>query len=115
MEDLELYGPPNPALVAILNGNQLRGILLAEVQGWKSLYIGMVDRGDDPRPEDIQLFRAAHAFTERQPGMYGTRHVGVLEVRSDHALPHNFGWETERDQFVAAENDLNTILGMVAV
>ena len=38
---------------------------------------------------------------------------GVLEIRSDHILPHNFGWETERDTLVAAENTLNDVLALL--
>jgi len=111
--ELELYGPPNPALTAILNGNAVKAICLLHAQRAKSLYVGSVARGDDPRPDDTPLHRAAHAFTERIYPPTGARWAGVLEVRSDHVLPHNFGWETERDEAVAAELELNHVLAML--
>lgn len=113
LEDLELYGPPNPALTAILNGNQMKAICLILALQAKSLYVGSVARGDDPRPGDVPLHRAAHAFAERVYWPTGARWAGVLEVRSDHVLPHNFGWETERDDAVAAELELNHVLAML--
>lgn len=113
-EDLDLFGPPNPALTAIMNGNDLRAICLAGAQKMKAAYIQIVARGDDRRAGDSPLYASAHAFTEKvyDTGI-GSRWAGVMEVRSDHILPHNFGWETERDLAVAAENDLNQVLGMI--
>lgn len=112
-DDIDMFGPPNPALTAILNGNELRAILLREAQRGKSIFIGAVARGDDRRPGDVPLHQAAWAFTEKIVVGGTVRWGGVLEIRSDHILPHNFGWETERDTLVAAENTLNDVLALL--
>lgn len=107
-EDIVLYGPPNPALTAILNGNQLRAYLLALAQRAKAIYIATVDRGEERGEE--HLYESASAFTERAMSSFGSRWVGVMEVDSGHILPHDFGWEDERDQAVQGEHDLINVL-----
>lgn len=110
---IEFYGPPNPALTAILNGNQMRAIALAEAQRAKAIYIAIVARGDDPRYADDRLYQSASAFTEKTFTTYGPRWSGVMEVDSGHVLPHDFGWEDERDEFVRGEYDLNHVLELL--
>lgn len=111
--DIDFYPPPNPALTAILNGNQLRAISLAEAQRAKALYVATVARGDDPRYAADRLHDSASAFTEKTFTTYGSRWSGVLEVDSGHILPHDFGWEDERDQFVEGAHDLNHVLELL--
>jgi len=111
--EIDWYPSPNPALTAILNGNQLRAYCLQRAQHAKRLYQAIVDRGDESRPGDIELYSAANAYTEKTHTRYGSRWSGVMEVTSDHILPHDFGWETERDNFVRAEADLNAVLEML--
>lgn len=107
-EDIELYGPPNPALTAILNGNQLRAYLLSLAQVAKSIYVATVARSD--QVDEQHLYESASAFTEKGMTSFGSRWVGVMEVDSGHILPHDFGWEDERDQAVAGEHDLINVL-----
>jgi len=115
--DIELYGPPNPALIFILNSNALRAICLLEAQRAKGIYQRIVERGTDPRYAGDRLHNSAAAYTEKTVTDMGTRWQGVMEVTSSHILPHEFGWEAERDASVEAEiaaaNDLNYVLEML--
>lgn len=114
-EDITLYGPPNPALTAIFNGNQLRAICLAEAQRAKAIYISVVARGDDPRYAADRLHESAAAFTEKVAVGIGTRWAGVMEVTSGHVLPHTFGWEDDGEdpEEHPGSADFNTVLELL--
>lgn len=110
--EIDLYGPLNPALTAILNGNQMRGISLAEAVRAKGIYANIVAHGE--RNRDQHLFEAVNTYTIKTFTAYGPRWTGVMEVVSGHILPHETGWRDPRtDQFHAGVHDLNHVLEML--
>lgn len=112
--DLELYGPPNPAVTQILNSSQMRAICQAEAERAKGIYVSIVARGTEDRTDgDPHLYESAHAGTERVTDIYGSRWAGVMEVDNPHVLPHNLGWTTEDDREVPGEYELNHVLELL--
>lgn len=110
--ELDLYDPLNPALTAILNGNQMRGISLAEAQRAKGIYEAVVAHGRERGEE--HLFEVVNTHTIKTFTSYGPRWSGVMEVVSGHIIPHELGWTDPRtDQFHAGAHDLNQVLELL--
>jgi hypothetical protein len=112
--ELELYDPLNPALTAILNGNQMRAISLAEAVRAKALYQSIVAVGRERGEEHLKDFATTQTYTIKTFTTYGPRWTGVMEVVSGHILPHELGWTDPRtDAFYEGAHDLNQVLEML--
>lgn len=112
--EIELYDPLNPALTAILNGNRMRAISLAEAQRAKAIYMSIVAVGPERGEEHLKDFPTSEAKTIKTFTSYGPRWTGVMEVVSGHVLPHEFGWTDPRtDQFYEGAHDMNLVLEML--
>jgi hypothetical protein len=110
--ELNFYDPPNPALTAILNGNQMRAISLAEAVRAKAIYADIVAKSDQTREE--HLFEAVNTYTMKTFTSYGPRWTGVMEVVSGHVIPHELGWRDPRTgQFHDGAHDLNHVLELL--
>jgi hypothetical protein len=109
---LDLYDPLNPALTAILNGNQMRAISLAEAVRAKALYVEIVAKSS--RVREDHLFESVNTYTMKTFTSYGPRWTGVMEVVSSHIIPHERGWHDPRtDEYHAGAHDLNHVLEMI--
>lgn len=112
--ELELYDPLNPALTAILNGNRMRAISLAEAVRAKGLYQSIVAVGRERGEEHLRDFSTIQTYTTKTFTSYGPRWSGVMEVVSGHILPHELGWTDPRtEEFYEGAHDLNMVLEML--
>lgn len=110
--EVEFYDPPNPALTAILNGNELRAISLAHAQRAKAVYTAIVAKSTQQREE--HLFESVNTYTEKTFTSYGPRWSGVMEVVNPHIIPHELGWRDPRtEQYHAGAHDLNHVLEVI--
>lgn len=111
---LELYDPLNPALTAILNGNQMRAISLAEALRAKALYVDIVAKSAQVREE--HLFESVNTYTIKTFTTYGPRWSGVMEVVNPHIIPHETGWRDPRTgEYHRGAHDLNHVLEALAI
>ena len=116
-EDIVIYPEKtNPALIQIHKSNQMRAICLAEAQRARSLYIGLVSRGQDSRFEQDRLYQSTSARTLsgfNRDGINGW--LGEMAVTSGHVLPHEFGWEDDgvSPEFHEGAHDLNQVLELL--
>lgn len=116
MFELELYDPLNPALSAILNGNQMRAISLAHAQRAKAIYAVIVAKGPEHTrgEDDPHLFESVNTYTMKTFTTYGPRWTGVMEVVNPHIIPHELGWRDPRtEEYHAGAHDLNHVLEMI--
>lgn len=111
--EVEFYDPLNPALTAILNGNQMRAISLAHAQRAKAVYAAIVAKGPE-RVDEEHLFESVNTYTEKTFTTYGPRWSGVMEVVNPHVIPHELGWRDPRtDEYHAGAHDLNHVLEVI--
>lgn len=114
--EIEFYDPLNPALTAILNGNQMRAIALAEAVRAKAIYTALVAKGPERTNGELDphLFESVNTYTEKTFTTYGPRWSGVMEVVNPHFLPHELGWRDPRtDEYHEGAHDLNMVLEML--
>lgn len=105
----DFYDPLNPALTAILNGNQMRAISLGHAVRAKDIYAAIVAKSS--RVYDQHLFQVVKATTEKTFTSYGPRWSGIMEVVSDHIIPHELGWTDPRTNIhYEGAHDLNAVL-----
>ena len=116
--ELVLFGPLNPAVTEILNGERMRAISLATAVRAKALYQGVVAFGDSPEGEHLR--QVVDTFTIKTYTTYGPRWTGVMEVseppgvKAPHFLHHELGWTDPRTGgFHAGAHDLNQVLELL--
>ena len=116
-EDIVIYPEKtNPALIQIHKSNQMRAICLAEAQRARSLYIGLVARGEDRRATQDRLYQSTSARTLSGFTVDGINTwLGEMAVTSGHVLPHEFGWEDDGvvPEFHEGAHDLNQVLELL--
>lgn len=111
--EIEFYPPLNPALTAILNGNQMRAISLNEAIRAKALYEAVVAHGPE-RHDEEHLFESVNTYTMKTFTSYGPRWTGVTEVVNPHIIPHELGWRDPRtNEYHAGAHNLNMVLEML--
>jgi hypothetical protein len=114
--EIELYDPLNPALTAILNGNQMRAISLAHAQRAKAIYVDLVAKSTEARKDpQPHLADSVNTYTIKTFTTYGPRWTGVMEVINPHIIPHERGWTDPRTgEYHAGAHDLNHVLEALA-
>ena len=112
--DCEMYPTPNDAINAIMVGDPMEDIVLAEAQRAETFYVTKVAKSDIDY--DRHLVESTYVESSLESGVHGEYWMARMVVDNDHALPHEFGWtDPKTGVFHPGAHDLDYTLGALAL